>query len=301
MRHPVRHLRPLLRRSAAPGEVVAELFTGDRLHVVVPEIVGDSLHRYGHIEPAVSRVLIEWLRPGMVFVDVGAQYGYYGLLAEHLVRPGGTVVAFEPARTTQDLLRRNLAGRSNMRIESSALGDREGVVELRDYGPRHSALNTVLPGARVPPDERRRLRADTYDVVVTTLDRYSEATGLVPDVVKLDAEGAELAILRGMAELLRSRSPNLVLETGDYEGMASPATEASIAFLEGLGYVAMEHVDGALRRHRRRSRYGYGNLFFEAGEAGGGSGAPSGAEPATPSGAYRSGPGDAARRRSSAP
>lgn len=262
LRHPVGHLRPLVRRWTGPAPVEVELFTGDRLQVLVPEIVGDALARDGHIEPAVTRVLLGWLRPGMVFVDVGAHYGYFSRLAEHLVRPGGTVVAFEPARRTQDVLRRNLGGRPAVRIEGLAVGDREGVVALRDYGPGHSALNTVLAGARVPPEERRRLRAATYDVAVTTLDRYAEGSGLVPDVVKVDAEGAELAILRGMSGLLRTAPPKLVLETGDYDDMESPATAASIELLEGFGYRAYEDVGGELRPHRRRSRYGYGNLFF---------------------------------------
>ena len=146
--------------------------------------------------------------------------------------------------------------------EDVALGEEEGVVALRDYGPRHSALNTVLGGARVPPDERDRLRGQTYDVAVTSLDAYAERTGLVPDVVKLDAEGAELAILRGMAGLLATAAPKLVLETGDYDDMDSPATAASIELLEGHGYRAYEDVDGTLQPHRPRDRYAYGNLFF---------------------------------------
>jgi hypothetical protein len=135
-------------------------------------------------------------------------------------------------------------------------------VTLHDFGVRHSAVNTVAAGARVPPRERRRLRSRSHPVRCTTLDAFSDRTGLVPDVVKLDIEGAELAAVGGMRRLLEERSPLLSVETGDYAGMASPRTAEVIELLERLGYVAHEWDGSSLRRHERRSEYGYGNLFF---------------------------------------
>ena len=84
---------------------------------------------------------------------------------------------------------------------------------------------------------------------------------LRPDIVKLDAEGAELAIIAGMERILRDVGPLVALETGDYDGMASPATSESIEALAAVGYRCFEY-DGGLRPHRRQGRYGYGNLFF---------------------------------------
>ncbi len=90
----------------------------------------------------------------------------------------------------------------------------------------------MLTTARAPPDERRRLRARSYPVETTTIDDYVERTGRVPDFVKVDAEGAELDILRGMGRTLHDAAPMLSLETGDYDDMQSPATAESIGFLE---------------------------------------------------------------------
>ena len=253
---PVRRLRTLLHRLVGPAEVTCRTFTGHRLRVVLPEIVGTELYRRGYIEPALTRVLLDRLRPGMTFVDVGAQYGYHSLVARLLVHPGGTVVAIEPARASFRLLQANLGALPGMRLEHVALSDRRGTAELRDFGTGHSALNTLLPSARVPPEEARGLRATTYGVPCRTLDEL----GITPDVVKLDAEGAELDILRGMTRVLREAAPMVAVETGDYAGMASPATAACIDFLEAEGYRGLEW-DGGLRPHRRRDRYGYGNLF----------------------------------------
>src|SRR5204862_8316802 len=110
--------------------------------------------------------------------------------------------------------------------------------------------------------ERRGLRPQRYDVRAVSLDEYAAIHALRPDSVKLDAEGAELSILRGMRELLRDVRPIVILETGDYDGMVAPTTTASIDALVADGYAPMEYVDGALRPHEPRTQYGYGNLFF---------------------------------------
>ena len=88
---------------------------------------------------------------------------------------------------------RNVAGTSAIVAENVAVAARSGTVELQDFGrPVHSArLNTTLATARVPPEERRGLRGLTYEVPATSIDDYVASTGLVPDFVKIDAEGAE--------------------------------------------------------------------------------------------------------------
>jgi FkbM family methyltransferase len=257
----LRSLLLLLARVVGPVEVTARLFDGQRLRVVVPEIVGSELCRRGVIEPPVTELLLTRLRPGMVFLDVGAQYGYFTVVASRLVQPSGVVVAFEPSRRTARVLRDNVAQLPGVVVEEAAVGAHPGTVELTDFGPRHCALNTVLGTARVPPAERRSLRSTTYDVRAIALDAYTTEHGLRPDIVKLDAEGAELDILSGMRNLLADARPIVVLETGDYDAMAAPATEASIDVLENAGYACFEDAHG-LRPHERRAHYGYGNLFF---------------------------------------
>src|SRR6266540_50134 len=186
LRHPLRHMRTVYDAATGPQEVTCRIFTGQLMRVVVPEIVGTQLSRYGFIEPQVSRVLLQRLRPGMVFFDVGAQYGYHSLVAEELVRPGGKVVAFEPGRGTFRLLSENAERTGNVIVENLAVGAECGTVELHDFGVRNSALNTVRATARVPMDERQRLRSESYPVGSTTVDAYVARSGLTPDFVKID-------------------------------------------------------------------------------------------------------------------
>jgi FkbM family methyltransferase len=242
--------------------VTCPILTGVRISVVVPEIVGDELCRQGYIEPGLTAVIIHALRPGMTFVDVGAHYGYHSLVASRLVGPSGTVVAIEPARGVLPLLRANTAAAPNITVEPVAACATTGPVVLSDFGPGDSALSTILGTARVPPAERARLRADAYPVDGVALDEYLLGRGIRPDFVKLDAEGAELDILSGMERILDEVGPVVTMEVGDYDGMQSPATTASLDRLEALGYEPWEWSSGRLRPHVRRVRYGYDNLFF---------------------------------------
>jgi FkbM family methyltransferase len=242
--------------------VTCRILTGDRMRVVVPEIVGTELCRQGFIEPGLTAVMIHALRPGMTFVDVGAHYGYHSLVASRLVGPSGSVIALEPARGVLPLLRANTAAAGNITVEPVAACATSGPVVLSDFGPGDSALSTIVGAARVPPAERERLRADAYPVDGVALDDHLLGRGIRPDFVKLDAEGAELGILSGMHRILDEVGPVVTMEVGDYDGMRSPATTASIDRLEALGYRPWEWSSGGLRPHVRRLRYGYDNLVF---------------------------------------
>jgi FkbM family methyltransferase len=261
LRRVSRRVRRVLPVIFGARETTCTIFTGRTLRVVVPEIVGDQLCSSGFIEADVTRVVLDTLSPGTVFFDVGAQYGYFSVLAADLVGSDGAVVAFEPGRDGFRLLSENLRSCTNARVENLAVGNECATVTLQDFGVRNSALNTIRSSARVPPPERGRLRARPYSVRATTLDDYVARSGLVPDVVKIDVEGAELEVLRGMTDLLRDAAPLVSLETGDYAGMDSPATIESIDHLDRLGYDCLEYR-GGLQPHSRRASYDYGNLFF---------------------------------------
>jgi FkbM family methyltransferase len=263
-RHPVRETfraaYELLPRLA-PREVAVRLFTGERLCVVLPELSALDLYRHGCIEPDLTAVVLRHLQPGMTFVDVGAHYGYYVSVAKQLVGRGGVVVAFEPGRDAFSLLSRKTPPAPNVRRENMAAGAGNGTAVLRDFGPRHSALNTLKSHARVPPREQDRLRARSYEVRSVRLDDYFARHALRPDFVKIDAEGSELDVLRGMEETLKSTVCLVSIEVGDYEDGPSMSREC-IGFMARLGFSCFESRQGALVPHRVRARYGYGNLCF---------------------------------------
>jgi FkbM family methyltransferase len=149
------------------------------------------------------------VRPGQVALDLGANHGYYTLLLADLVGPGGKVHAFEPNPRLAELLERNIALNGFWHVAEArpeAVCDRGGgetarlMVPLRD--PKNAHL--VSPDLHVPPDLDRE-RFALHEVKLATLD---EAVPGPVDFVKIDVEGAEEAVWRGMQQLI-ARSPGI--------------------------------------------------------------------------------------------
>ena len=156
----------------------------------------------GRVEPEVQGVLAERVRPGATFVDVGASIGFFTLLACRLVGPAGSVVAFEPQRKAASSLRRNAAlnGFAMVEVVEAAVSARTGEASLRGLGKATAHI--------VDDDEGEVQRVKT-----TTLDDRLTEPLRAPVIVKIDVEGHERDVLRGMTRLLEEVSPLLVVET----------------------------------------------------------------------------------------
>jgi FkbM family methyltransferase len=151
-----------------------------------------------------QRWLSENLRRGDVFWDLGANIGFFTLLAARLVGEPGEVVAFEPWPDNARQLRRNveLNGFRNVIIEESAVGANTG----------SQAFAMPAPGRR----DAARLVDDTRPgslvVQVTTIDDYAARRPRTPTVVKIDIEGAEIEALSGAMGLIGSARPIFLVE-----------------------------------------------------------------------------------------
>ena len=163
----------------------------------------------GTSEPLIQDVFAEHVRHGGVVWDVGANIGFYSLIASRLV-DDGEVVAFEPLPANQEAIRRNLALNeiANVRLVPIALSDAEGEAELEIHAsPTWAKLDTSGDTAFKRDgevSERVRVEVSTLDA---QLDGYAP-----PDLVKMDIEGAEVAALRGASRLLGEHRPTLICE-----------------------------------------------------------------------------------------
>jgi FkbM family methyltransferase len=124
-------------------EVHARTFFDAEMRVVLPEESACQLYGSGMIEEDVTTFLLTHVRPGMTFIDVGANVGYFTLLAAHLVQPSGSVHAFEPAPQTFSLLQRNTYGKPNITVHQQALWSSRTTMTFYDYGPQYSVLNSL--------------------------------------------------------------------------------------------------------------------------------------------------------------
>ena len=257
-RLPFRLVLPrLLGAAGLTWAVTARTFFDHPMHVHLPDLVGVKLYQYGFFEEGLTRALIEMLRPGDTFVDIGAHVGYYTILASLLVGAEGHVVSFEPTPRTRQELFANTAGLGNVQIVPMAAWDATERLTLQDFGWRQSSFNSVV-AARL--DGNRRF--ESIEVEAVAVDDWLGAHGMVPAFIKIDAESAEQRVLRGLRRTIEQHHPILSLEIGDYDLPGVPSSAELIRSIIEQGYDAFEYRDGTFVKHRLANSYNYDNLIF---------------------------------------
>jgi len=170
-------------------------------------------------EPAVTRYLVKTLTPDLAFVDVGAHFGYYTLLAAKRTKH---VIAFEPQEQAREILLKNVRenGYDNVTVSDLALFSRRTQGRIAKYTVHfeHS------------PDDG--------EVRATTLDHFLEGEQDRIRVIKVDTEGAEYDVLLGARRTLEAHSPTLILELhpGQMPEYFGYTTSNLLALLGRLGY-----------------------------------------------------------------
>lgn len=209
--------------------------------------LSDNVQRLFYYTGWYERAFLEFLRDELraddTYVDVGAHVGIDAAFAAHRA-PNGRVVAFEPAPDTVALLQHSVGRLENVDVVPAALGNAEGTVTLRanpKWHPEDAATRSRF-GAGPPVGEAQVLRFDDW------------ATGFGSlDVVKIDVEGDELDVLKGMSDSLRRLQPRVVaVEIYEPYLAAAGATKAEIIdLLADLGYRRERRIgDNVIFRHR---------------------------------------------------
>lgn len=237
--------------------VQARTFFGEPVSVILPEESACQLWYYGFIEEDVTWFLLTYLKADMTFIDVGANVGYFTLLASQLVGQNGAIHAFEPSQRTCAILRHNTRQHTNITVQQKALWSSRTSIPFYEYGDRYSALNSVRQHRLIR--EGRIALHRSYHVKCVSLDAYCRAHSVVPDFIKIDAERSEPQILRGSSHVISQDQPIIVLEVWDDE---SWQCREDILFLLGHGYTAYEYQVGQLVPHRLRNHYDYMNILF---------------------------------------
>lgn len=182
-------------------------------------VVGRHIYETKTYEPNVTAAITKATASGMCFVDVGANIGYFTMLASRLVGKGGKVIAFEPFQYNVKLLylsaRAN--GFDNIEIYPFAVADRQGLIAYDNMASNgviseiENSLNSVLSTTLV--------YSVSLDGILQHLDRL--------DVLKIDVEGAEYMVLKGAHDLLKRFRPIIF-------------SEFSPPFLQALSQVTAE-------------------------------------------------------------
>jgi FkbM family methyltransferase len=228
--------RRLARAASAPVRRDARLFFGASMHIVLPEVISEQIHSYGLFDDVVTWMAICAIEPGDKVFDVGAHFGYFTLLFAALSGRDGSVHSFEPTPSTFRVLASNAAGDGRIHLLNAAAGSAPGRLVIADHGIRYSAWNTLAADGRLDRSAAGAQPAGV-EVEVQTLDAVSEASGVTPQFIKIDAENFEPEVLRGAARLVGAARPTLLLEAGS-ERMAEVASS-----LASAGYRAFSTLE----------------------------------------------------------
>ena len=206
------------------------------------------LYVCGSFEPNEFSFLHGFLKPGMVFIDVGANDGYYTLFAARRVGQAGKVVAVEPSTRERINLRRNLLRNciDNVHVVPAALGAAAGDADLRLAQGAHSGHNTLGKFAHddVKAANLERVTVKTLDTVAAELDLERI------DFVKIDVEGAEASVIAGARSVLTLMRPVMLLEINDgalcAQGVSAEAFLVSLRAEFGYEVLVFSAVTGLL-------------------------------------------------------
>jgi FkbM family methyltransferase len=190
--------------------VWARLGNGMKIRVAWNDYIGRAIYQHGYYEPELVALLGRLLKPGMVFLDVGAHVGQYTLAASPLVGKSGGVHCFEPDPETYRWLCLNIQANhlANVVPNQMAVADQSGKKQFFFATSQDIGSNSLSRPSALHDSGR------STEVRCTTVDQYLLQRNIPHvDVMKIDIEGAELPMLAGATKLLhREDAPVILVE-----------------------------------------------------------------------------------------
>ncbi|WHM37426.1 FkbM family methyltransferase [Streptomyces sp. BPTC-684] len=195
------YLNPRLRDH--PRQRVVRTRFGARFAVDTTDLIQRYLYMYGIWEPHMTRWLGRRLRPGDTFIDVGSNIGYYSVLASRLVGGAGRVVAVEASPTfhRRVLQHARLNGCGNIRAVNSAVSDRNQMLKFILASSRNMGATSTVP-YEGPAESTFEIESHPLPEILAPQEIANAR------VIKIDVEGAEGSVVRGLAPILGKLRPD---------------------------------------------------------------------------------------------
>ena len=228
---------PGLLHSVHVLTVQRRLMNGQSIRLHTNSVLTKAIWNEWLFEPAVRAAIVSRCKHGMTVVDVGANIGYYTLQMASLVGPRGRVLAVEPNPTMVRDLESNLAFNriTNVTVAQVALCDEDGTADFCFPETGREAHGSLRPNASFRTASRSPVRTEKLG---TCLERLAFST---VDLIKIDAEGAELSVLKGAERVLATNKPVLIFEASEVLSQAFGHTVFdTLSYLNGFGYTLTE-------------------------------------------------------------
>jgi FkbM family methyltransferase len=213
--------------------VTATVFTGHKLILPFRDKRTHEISRFGvegpDCEIRLARHYVRTLNETSVFFDIGANFGYFTAIGEV---SGARVSAFEANEKLYEILKMNFPARGTDIVNALITDDEGGAADFylvqgnegRSTAKTEIAKQLTAQGMSISKSAMRTM----------TIDGYVEQTRRVPTHVKIDVEGSEHDVLRGMEDTLRRHCPEIVTEV--WGGEQFEYSRNAIIFLESFGY-----------------------------------------------------------------
>lgn len=255
------HFRGLIRLEDYMSRLRSQTFWGDSL-----KPLDGSIFQWGFTnnssEIELTRFFLKNLKPGEVVFDIGAHFGFYTILFALLVGENGKVFGFEPTPEIFRYLSKNTRSYQNIKNFNQAVWTSSGKTEFADFGLALSAYNTfkveVTSVLRTDLGSKRKI----IQVETVSLDDFCLKQNVQPDFIQIDAERAELGILKGSLKLLNYKHPSLAIEFfgGNYW---TEDQDEILKLLADLNYSAFYPQNGNLIPYNGSKDFELLNLVFK--------------------------------------
>ncbi len=215
----------------------ATTFFGQKMELLLPAatdiyLTGGKTH---DSEIRLAAFMIRTISKGQVYIDIGAHFGYYTLLAAKLTGENGKVYAFEAAQNTFGVLSRNVAMQPHIKAMHRAVSDKAETISFYEFPVLYSEFNSMHIRQFENEEWINKYRPVETKVEALRLDDFISGEQVTPAFVKIDVEGAEDKVIAGSVATLTKYSPVVVMEFLS-EGRLNAPHHRAMNLLKETGY-----------------------------------------------------------------
>lgn len=194
--------------------VTTGLFFDNKMKIALPAAIdiyltGGKTHSS---ELRLAKYLIKQLESKAAFLDIGAHFGYYTMLAATLVGEAGRVFSFEPTNKSFDLLLSNTAAMPQVTLCQCAVSNNENSMDFYEFQTLYSEYNSSDITQYKDEVWFQKSTPTKITIPSTTIDIMTATHSFFPVMIKIDVEGAEDKVISGGLRYFETHSPIIIME-----------------------------------------------------------------------------------------
>jgi len=246
--------------------IKTKLFNGSPIIIALPAstdifLTGGKSHIS---EIRLAKYLIKNLHSDSTFIDVGAHYGYFSLIASDIVKDG-KVYSFEPSSKSFNILKRNVSSITNVTIFNKAVSQGNTPIAFYEFDNLHSEYNSTQISQFENEDWFKAIKPNMQKIDSISLSTFCADNSIYPDIIKIDVEGFENEVIKGAENLLTSSKKKLIVILEYLEPKrGNAAHKEAFSLLSRWGYssniisdsgdlIPENDIDGYLLKHSLES------------------------------------------------